>query len=173
VRSSLSASALADSIRGVVWKIDPQVPIPTLKSLDDQVDESVATERFQTLLLSSFGAAALLLALLGVYGVLTYSVSLRQQEFGIRIALGSNRAALTVLVLRQAAYPVLGGIAVGLGAALMATRWVRSLLYETQPIDPVAISVSIVLLLAVAALAATVPARRAASADPMRALRME
>jgi predicted permease len=173
VRSPLAASALADSIRSVVWKVDPQVPIPTLKSFDDQVNDSVATERFQTLLLSSFGAAALLLALLGVYGVLTYSVSLRQQEFSIRIALGSGRAALTLLVLRQAAYPVLGGIVAGLGAAFVATRWMRSVLYETQPADPVAISVSIVLLLAAAIVAAIVPARRAASIDPMRALRTE
>jgi len=173
VRSSLSTSALADSVRGVVWKIDPQVAIPTLKSMDDQVNESVAAERFQTLLLSSFGTAALLLALLGVYGVLTYSVSLRQQEFGIRIALGSNRATLTWLVLRQASVPVLGGIVAGLGASFGVTRWVRSLLYETQPFDPVAISVSIVLLAIVAALAAVIPARRAASADPMRALRTE
>jgi predicted permease len=173
VRSPIAASALADSIRGVIWKIDPQVPIPTLKSLDDQVNDSVATERFQTLLLSSFGAAALLLALLGVYGVLTYSVSLRQQEFGIRIALGSDRAALTLLVMRQAAYPVLGGIVAGLGAAFVATRWVRSVLYETQPADPLAITVSIGLLLAVAALAAMIPARRAASIDPMQALRTE
>jgi ABC-type antimicrobial peptide transport system permease subunit len=173
VRSPLAASALADSIRSVVWKVDPQVPIPTLKSLDDQVDDSVATERFQTLMLSSFGAAALLLALLGVYGVLTYSVSLRQQEFGIRIALGSDRAALTLLVMRQAAYPVLGGIVAGLGVAFVATRLVRSMLYETQPADPLAIAGSIGLLLAVAALAAIVPARRAASIDPMRALRTE
>jgi predicted permease len=173
VRSKLSASALADSIRGVIWKVDPQVPIPTLKSLDDQVNDSVATERFQTLLLSSFGAAALLLALLGVYGVLAYSVSLRQQEFGIRIALGSNRAGLTLLVLRWAAYPVLGGIVAGLGAAFVATRWVRSMLYQTQPADPVAISISVALLLAVAALAAIIPARRAASVDPMRVLRTE
>jgi predicted permease len=173
VRSPLAASALVDSIRSVVWKVDPQVPIPTLKSFDDQVNDSVATERFQTLLLSSFGAAALLLALLGVYGVLTYSVSLRQQEFSIRIALGSGRAALTLLVLRQAAYPVLGGIVAGLGAAFVATRWMRSVLYETQPADPVAISVSIVLLLAAAIAAAIVPARRAASIDPMRALRTE
>jgi predicted permease len=173
LRSPLAASALADSIRGVVWKVDPQVPIPTLKSLDDQVDDSVATERFQTLLLSSFGAAALLLALLGVYGVLTYSVSLRQQEFGIRIALGSGRAALTLLVMRQAAYPVFGGIVAGLGAAFVATRWLRSVLYETKPADPLAITVSIGLLLIVAVLAAMIPARRAASTDPMRALRTE
>jgi ABC-type antimicrobial peptide transport system permease subunit len=114
-----------------------------------------------------------LLALLGVYGVLTYSVSLRQQEFGIRIALGSNRASLTLLVLRQAAYPVVAGVFAGLGLAFVVTRWMRSVLYETQPADPVAISVSIVLLLAAAIVAAIVPARRAASIDPMRALRTE
>jgi predicted permease len=173
VRSPLAASALANSIRSVVWKIDPQVPIPTLKPLNDQVVDSVATERFQTLLLSSFGAAALLLALLGVYGVMTYSVSLRQQEFGIRIALGSDRAALTLLVMRQTAYPVAGGIAAGLGAAFVATRFVRGMLYETQPADPLAIAVSIALLLGVSVAAAIVPARRAASIDPMRALRTE
>jgi ABC-type antimicrobial peptide transport system permease subunit len=133
----------------------------------------VAAEQFQALLLSSFGAAALLLAMLGVYGVLAYSVSLRRQEFGIRIALGSNRAALTLLVLRQASYPVVAGILAGLGAAFVATRWVRSMLYETQPADPLAITLSIALLLAVAAFAAIIPARRAASIDPMRALRTE
>jgi predicted permease len=173
LRSPLAASALADSIRAVVWKVDPQVAIPTLKSFDDQVNDSVATERFQVLLLSSFGVAALLLALLGVYGVLSYSVSLRRQEFGIRIALGSNRAALMLLVLRQAAIPVLGGTVAGLAAAFVAARWVRSLLYETQPADPLALVVSIFLLLSVACIAAVVPARRAGSTDPMRAMRME
>jgi len=173
VRSSLPSAALDHSIRDAIWKIDPQVPIPTLKPLDEQVSESVATERFQTLLLSSFGAAALLLALLGVYGVMSYSVSLRQQEFGIRIALGSDRGGLTLLVLRQAAYPVVGGILVGLGASFVVTRWVRSLLYETQPADPVAIGVSVLLMACVVCVAALVPARRAAGVDPMRALRAE
>ena len=173
VRSTLPSSALDHSIRDAIWKIDPQVPIPTVKSLDDQVNDSVATERFQTTMLASFGGAALLLALLGVYGVLTYSVSLRKQEFGIRIALGSNRGGLTLLVLRQAAYPVVGGIVVGLCGAMVATRWVRSLLYETQPVDPVAIGVSVLLLLGVACVAAVIPARRAAGADPMRALRTD
>jgi len=173
VRSPLSASALADSIRNAVWKVDPQVPIPTLKSLDDQVGDSVAAERFQALLLSSFGAAALLLALLGVYGVLAYSVSLRRQEFGIRIALGSGKAALVRLVLRQAAYPVLLGTGVGLALAFVALRWVRSLLYQTPVMDPLAIGGSLLLLVAAAALAAVLPARRAASTDPMQALRAE
>jgi predicted permease len=173
VRSSRPSKALIPEMRRAIWQIDPQVAIPTLKSMDDQVGESVATDRFQALLLSGFGAAALFLALLGVYGVLAYSVSLRRREFGIRIALGSGKSALIGLVLRQAAYPVLLGAGVGLTMALIALRWVRSLLYQTPVLDPLAIGGSVLLLLAAAAIAAIVPARRAASIDPMRALRTE
>jgi ABC-type antimicrobial peptide transport system permease subunit len=160
-------------MRQALWGIDPQVAIPSLKSLDEQLSDSVSTERFQVVVLTSFGAVALLLALLGVYGVMAYSVSLRQQEFGIRIALGSGKGALTGLVLRQTAQPVLLGTGAGLAMALIALRWVRSLLYQTPVMDPVAVGGSILLLLVAAAIAAILPARRAASTDPMRALRME
>jgi predicted permease len=173
IRSPQPTAALADSIRRAIWNIDPQVAIPTLKSLDDQVNDSVATERFQALLLSSFGIAALLLAVLGVYGVLAYSVSLRQHEFGIRVALGSDKTALMQLVMRQAAIPVVGGILAGLALASGATRWISSLLYETKVGDPVVIAASTAVLLVAAFLAALLPARRAASVDPMRALRTE
>jgi ABC-type antimicrobial peptide transport system permease subunit len=115
----------------------------------------------------------LCLALLGVYGVLAYSVSLRRREFGIRIALGSGKNALIGLVLRQAAQSVLLGTGAGLAMALIALRWVRSLLYQTPVMDPLAVGGSVLLLLVAAAIAAIVPARRAASTDPMRALRME
>jgi predicted permease len=173
VRSSHPVNALNAEIQQALWKLDPSVPIPSVKSLDDQLSESLASDRFQTMLLSGFGAAALLLALLGVYGVLAYSVSLRQQEFGVRIALGSDRARLIVLVLRQAAIPVMAGSGVGLILAFAAGRWIRSLLYETQPADPVAIAGSLVLLGVVAALAAILPARRASRVDPMRVLRTQ
>lgn len=99
-RSQQPSAAMADSIRRTIWNIDPEVAIPILKSLDEQVSDSVATERFQTLLLSSFGIAALLVALLGVYGVLAYSVSLRQREFGIRVAFRSDKHGLMRLVVR-------------------------------------------------------------------------
>jgi predicted permease len=173
VRSSQSSDALIPEMRRAIWQIDPQVAIPTLKSMDDQVSDSVATDRFQAMVLTSFGAAALLLALLGVYGVLAYSVSLRRQEFGIRIALGSGKSALVRLVLRQAAYSVLPGTVIGLALAFVALRWVRSLLYQTPVMDPLAIGGSVLLLLVAATIAAMVPARRAASIDPMRALRAE
>ena len=173
VRSAQPSDALIPEIRRAIWQIDPQVAIPTLKSMDEQVSDSVATDRFQAMVLSGFGAAALLLALLGVYGVLAYSVSLRRQEFGIRIALGSGKSALIGLVLRQAAYPVLLGAGVGLTMAMIALRWVRSLLYQTPVMDPLAMGGSVLLLLVAAAIAAIVPARRAASTDPMRALRTE
>ena len=116
---------------------------------------------------------ATFLALLGVYGVLSYSVSMRRQEFGIRIALGSGKNTLIALVLRQAAYPVLLGTAAGLAVAFLGLRWVRGLLYQTPVFDPLAIGGSVLLILAAAAIAAAVPARRAAAIDPMRALRTE
>ncbi len=173
VRSSQPGGPLMPEMRRAIWQIDPQVAIPTLKSMDEQVSDSVAADRFQAMVLSSFGAASLLLALLGVYGVLAYSVSLRRQEFGIRMALGSRRSALIALVLRQAAYSVLFGTGLGLTMSLLALRWVRSLLYQTPVMDPLAIGGSVSLLLLAATIAAIVPARRAASIDPMRALRSE
>jgi putative ABC transport system permease protein len=160
-------------MRRAIWQIDPQVAIPTLQSMDDQVSESVAADRFQAIVLGGFGAAALLLALLGVYGVLAYSVSLRRQEFGIRIALGSGKSALIGLVMRQAVRPVLLGTGVGLTMALIALRGVRSLFDQTPVMDPLAVGGSVMLLLVAAAIAAIIPARRAACTDPMRALRAE
>lgn len=173
VRSNEPEQALGPAMRQAIWSIDPDVSIPTVISLDAQISDSVATDRFQALLLSGFGAAALFLAVLGIYGVLAYSVSMRTQEFGIRIALGSSRTGLVRLVLRDAFYPVAGGILLGLLASAAATRWIRSLLYETSTVDPWAVAMSLTLLLAAALLASLVPLRKAAKVDPMQALRSE
>jgi predicted permease len=173
IRSSQPSSALAGAIQHTIWNIDPEVAIPLLSSMDKQVSASVATERFQTLMLTSFGCAALLLALLGIYGVLAYSVSLRQQEFGIRIALGCGKSALMGFVARQAMGPVIAGIIAGLALAFAASRYVHSMLYETSAADPLAIAGSVTLLLAAALVASLLPARRAAQVDPAQVLRNE
>jgi ABC-type antimicrobial peptide transport system permease subunit len=173
VRSSQTMQVLGPEMRQTIWSVDPDISIPTVISLDTQLSESVAVERFQTVVLSSFGGAALLLAVLGIYGVLAYSVSLRTQEFGIRIALGSSRAKLVRQVLMDASYPMAGGIAMGLVGAALATRWVRSLLYETSPADPLVIGSGMAILIVAAVLASLLPARNAAATDPMDVLRGE
>ena len=173
VRSAQPGSALIPEMRRAIWQIDPQIAIPTLKSMDEQVSDSVAGDRFQAMVLGGFGAAALFLALLGVYGVLAYAVSVRRQEFGIRIALGSGKSTLIKLVLRQAAQPVLLGTGVGLTMTIIAQHWVRNVLFQTPAMDLVAVGASVLLLLVATTIAAIVPARRAASTDPMRVLRME
>ncbi|MGB6689142.1 MAG: ABC transporter permease [Terracidiphilus sp.] len=173
VRSSQTIQTLGPEMRQIIWGVDPNISIPTVVSLDAQVNESVATERFQTVILSSFGIAALLLAVLGIYGVLAYSVSQRTQEFGIRIALGSNRAGLVRLVVMDASYPVVAGIVLGLLGAAAAARWVRSMLYETSALDPWAVGLSLAILLIAALLASLLPVRKAASVDPMQSLRSE
>ncbi|MGA9244650.1 MAG: FtsX-like permease family protein [Silvibacterium sp.] len=114
-----------------------------------------------------------MLAVLGICGVLAYSVSQRTQEFGIRIVLGSNRARLVRLVMMDASYPIVGGIVLGLLGAAAAARWVRSMLYETSAVDPWAVGLSLTALLIAALLASLLPVRKAASVDPMQALRSE
>jgi predicted permease len=173
IRSSQSLDALAPAIRRQIWEIDPEAAIPLIKSLDTRMAESVAPERLQTIVLSSFGLAALILSILGVYGVLAYSVSLRTPEFGIRIALGSSKIALIWLVLVEASKPVVAGMALGSLASIGATRAISSLLYETSAADPGSIGASLGLLLLATSLAAFLPAYRASKTDPMRVLREE
>lgn len=173
IRSSLASQALASSVRRQVWDIDPEAAIPVIKSLDTQMAESVSMDRLQAVVLSAFGISALVLAILGVYGVMAYSVSLRTPEFGVRIALGSNQAELLRLVLWDGAKPVLAGMVVGVVAAFGAAHAIRSLLYETSVADPESIASSIALLLLATLAAAFLPAYRAAKTDPMRVLRQE
>ncbi len=171
IRSSASAEVLTPLVRQAVWGIDPQAVIPKIVPMVDQVSGSVATERLQAMLFTAFGAAALLLAALGVYGVLAYTVSLRRREFGVRVALGSPRCALVRLVLLEALGPLAIGLAAGLGLAFLAGRWLNSLLYETAANDPAVLGGSAILLVMTAVLASLLPARRAATLDPLEVLR--
>jgi predicted permease len=168
-----NAGALASAMRQAIWKYDPEVTIARVKTLDAQLTDSLATERFETLVLLSFGAAALLLAMLGIYGVLSYSVVTRKQEIGVRMALGATRAKIYALTFAEAGAPVFAGVIAGLAASLLAGRAIQTLLYGTQAVDaPVILMVTGLFLLSAAA-AAFLPARRAASIEPMEALRSE
>jgi predicted lysophospholipase L1 biosynthesis ABC-type transport system permease subunit len=173
IRTSQPLDAFGPTIRRELWSIDPEIAIPVMKSLNGQINESLAAERFQTTVLSCFGLSALMLAALGIYGVLAYSVSLRTQEFGVRVALGSTKYGVIQLVLLDASFPVVVGLTVGTVMAAGATRWIRSLLYETTSADPATIAFSAGALLLAAFLAALIPAYRASNADPMRVLRQE
>lgn len=172
-RGAQSAEALVSSMRQAIWKYAPDVTITRAKALDSQLSDSLAPERFQTLVLMSFGIAALLLAMLGIYGVLSYSTVTRKQEIGVRMALGATRRKIYALTLGEAGTPVFAGLGAGLIASMLAGRTVQKLLYGVQAVDPSVMLIVAALFLAAAVAAAFLPARRAASVDPMEALRSE
>ncbi len=173
VRTIEDTASMESAMRRQIWNYDPDANIPYVRSLDEQVNRSLAPERSQVAVLSAFGGAALLLAVLGIYGVLSYSVARRVKELGVRIALGASRQNIYVLTISEAARPVLFGLAGGMVVSVVAGYWIRSLLYGTAPLSvPVSLLVG-VLFLVVAVFAAWLPARRAASIDPIQALRMD
>jgi predicted permease len=173
VRTAQNSAAIEEAMRHQIWSYDPEANIPQVRSLDEQVNESLAPERSQAFVLSSFGIAALFLAILGIYGVLSYSVSRRMQELGIRIALGAPRRSIYVLTMTGAGRPVLAGLGGGMVVGVCAGYLIRSLLYGVSPVNvPVTALVGSIFIV-VAAIAAYFPARRAASVDPILALRME
>jgi len=168
-----NTGGLLSAMREAIWKYDPEVTIARVKTLGAQLTDSLATERFETLVLVSFGAAALLLAMLGIYGVLSYSVVTRKQEIGVRMALGATRAKVYALTFAEAGVPVFAGVIVGLAGSLLAGRAVQTMLYGTRAVDPPVFLIVTGLFLLSAMAAAFLPARRAASVEPMEALRSE
>ncbi len=172
-RGAQNPAELATSVRQAIWKQNPGVTIARIKTLDSQVADSLAPERFQTTVLLTFGVAALLLAMLGIYGVLSYSVAGRHREIGVRMALGATRESIYSLTVSEAALPVFAGLLGGWAASILVGRFIASLLYGVGAMDGSVSALVGLLFLFAAALAAFLPARRAASIEPMAALRAE
>jgi putative ABC transport system permease protein len=173
VRSSLSASSIAAGIRQTVQSIDTNLPVTDFESFPEAVGASVAQERFRTLLMSSFSGIALILAAVGIFGVISYSASQRTHEIGIRMALGAQRRNVLRLILGQGAKLALLGLGAGVLAALLLSRLMGSLLYGVSATDPLTFGTVAIVLLGVAVTACYIPARRAMRVDPMVALRHE
>ncbi len=173
VRTRTEQAATVESVRQAVSAVDSDLPVAKFATLATLVDRSMTADRFSMLLVGSFGLLALLLASIGMYGVISYSVMQRTPEIGVRIALGAQRAQIFVMVLRQASRLAVAGIAIGLIVALGATRLMTRFLYGVQPTDAVTFAAVSFVLLLVIFLACYFPARRAMKVDPMIALRYE
>jgi putative ABC transport system permease protein len=167
------AAAVAGALNRQVLALDPQQPLAKVRTMDEVIGESVAASRLRAGLLGLFGCVALVLAMIGVYGVVSYSVAQRRHEIGVRIALGAQRADVVRMVLGKGMAMTIGGLGVGIAASLALARMVSSLLYGVSPVDPIAFVGAPLALLAVATLATCVPALRAASVDPLAAVRDE
>ncbi len=173
LRSSLPPEQMENALRSTVRSIDPLLPLTQVQTMEEAVSQSEAPRRFNTVLIGSFALAAVLLSVLGIYSVIAFSVASRVQEMAIRMALGSQRGAIIRLVLQSGAKLALAGCVIGLGGAAAAAGLLRSLLFGVSPFDPVAMSVAAVAVLLLSVAASGLPALRAASIDPMRALRGE
>jgi ABC-type antimicrobial peptide transport system permease subunit len=173
LRGQLPPEQMADSLRAVVRSIDPQLALTHVESMDRVVQEGQASRRFNTVLISSFAAAAVLLALLGIYSVIAFSAAMRTQEMAIRLALGSQRTGVMRLVLISGAKLGMAGCGIGAIGAVFAKRLLRSMLFQVDPLDPTVLVLAAVSIFLLALAASLVPARRAASIEPMQALRAE
>jgi putative ABC transport system permease protein len=173
VRSDAPRDALAGAMRAAVWAVDPAQPVARLRPMREVIAASIASQRFNAVLIGAFASLALVLAAVGLYGVIAYSVALRHHEFGVRIALGAGRRDVIRLVLGQALTLSVAGLAAGLALAWLSVRAIENQLYGVTPTDPVTLGGVAAILLAIALTASYVPARRAMRVDPMTALRAE
>jgi ABC-type antimicrobial peptide transport system permease subunit len=171
--SALPSQAVISSIRATLKSIDPNLAVGDIHTMGELVSEASARRRFQTSLFTVFAAIALLLALVGLYGLMAYSVSRRTREVGIRMALGAQRADVVLLILKKAAFLIGLGLISGLGCAWIATRALKAFLFGVSEHDPATVLLVCGMLVVCGMLAALVPARRAAAIDPMKALRTE
>jgi putative ABC transport system permease protein len=173
IRTTGDPLALAEPVRAALRETDPNVPLFRLRSMTQYVADDVAQPRLYMLLLTTFALVAITLAGLGLYGVLSQTVLQRGRELGVRMALGASGRDVVTLVLRQAAFLAVLGVALGLGAGFVAMRGLQVLLFGVRPQDPVTFAAVGAGLFVLALLASVIPARRAARLDPMLALRTE
>jgi len=173
VRTSVEPLSIAEQVRQAVWRVDPDQPMWKIRTEEFLVTRSVADRKFLMALMGIFAGLALVLTVLGLYGVISYLVNQRTQEIGIRMALGAQVGDILRMVLKQGMTLVVGGVVLGLGASWILTRLIAQLLYKTSATDPVTFSAIAVLLIVVALFACYIPARRATKVDPLDALRYE
>ena len=172
-RTSMPPDLVVNELRSAVRSIDPRLPLFPLETMDHAISDSEAPRRFNTVLISSFAGAALLLAILGIYSVIAFTVALRGQEMAIRMALGSQRSGIVGLVLASGAKLAAAGCVLGLIGAVAASRLLQSMVFGVSTLDPLVLAVAAVLVLLLALAASLLPARRAASANPVEALRAQ
>jgi putative ABC transport system permease protein len=173
VRASGDPANLIPLLKEQIWTVDPDLPITRVIRLDREISDDIARPRFNTLLLSSFAALALFLAIIGVYGVTSFAASQRTREIGVRVALGAKRSDILRLMVVSGMKPIAIGIVLGLGASFALTRFLRSLLFEIEPTDPATFAIVTPVLVLVGILACYVPSRRATRVDPVEVLRQE
>lgn len=173
VRTSVPPEGLASSLQREVWAVDPEQPVTEIRTMEDIVDQELAERQQMLSLVGVFAVMALVLVAVGVYSVLSYFVSERRCEIGLRIAIGASPAVVLRAILMQSARLAAVGVVLGLAAAVMTTRWLGSLLYGVSPVDPLVLAGVSFLLSSVAVFASYVPARRAAMVEPMLTLRAE
>jgi putative ABC transport system permease protein len=173
LRTSQAPASLAPAAQSQIWSVDKDQPVADISTMEAQISQNVAEPKFRTFLLGIFSALGLLLTLIGIYGVMSYSVSQRTHEIGIRLALGAQPRDVLGDVLWDGAKLTFAGLAIGLIAALALTRLLASLLFEIRATDPATFTSVVALLAAVALAACYFPARRATRVDPLVALRHE
>lgn len=173
LRSTLPPEQMTNSLRSAVAALDPLLSLQEIQTMDQQLSSSEAPRRFNTSLISVFAAGALLLATIGVYAVIAFTVSMRAQEMAIRLALGSQRGQIVSLILNSGAKLAALGCGLGLIGSLAVSRLLGSMLFNVSATDPLILGTSIAVMIALSLIACIVPAQRAASANPVDALRAE
>jgi putative ABC transport system permease protein len=173
VRTTVDPTTIAANVRQEVAKLDPELPLSKVSTIQQAIDRSLVTTRLTNSLLAGFAATALLLALTGIYGVMSLNVANRRSEFGIRLALGAQATNVLRMILAQGLRLAIAGVVVGLAGAFAFTRLLKGLLFGISASDPLTFAVIAIVLVGVALLACWLPARRATKVDPLEALRSE